>query len=588
MKIIILVYCVFSNIFFNKVHALPVVLTTDIFANRNIGDSIKNSDNSKNDSFWYLTSIGVRQVKKEPKTLKPIVIAVIDDGFRLTHSEIAPFWYHNNSDPKNSYDDDANGYKDDVTGWDISDNDADVRPPTDKLKSYYHGTYISGIIAKTLKGCYGNKASEYFKILPVKAIEDRSQFTYVKEGYKAFEYAIAMKADIICCAWGSNVIKPEEKELIKKATDAGILVISAAGNFSNAMDYYPASLENVIAVSAVDAQSKKINISNFGKFVTLSAPGDAIFGASSTDDNGIVENKGTSPSTAIVTAASALLKLNFPEKSNLEIEEILMGTSIVTDHIDIKYAGKLGAGVVNFQNIIDFVENQKEISSLFNSENQKGFINFVNDKKSIRDWKVSPFGENLGIAFHLKEIDGDFKNAILRFRSNNRPNIDIKISDWKIGKPVVISDPNTTVELIVNGASKKAEFKIYYEVLPLDRSTLYCSGKNDIAELSGEISDGSGTENNYAEECDCKWQITVPEGYRISIAFTEMDTEEKIDNVFLFDGEYAIPEYAIARFSGTNLPPIVVSRTNSVLIWFTTNDTNNRKGWKLIYQAVKI
>ncbi|WP_311260676.1 CUB domain-containing protein, partial [Xanthomonas sp. WCS2017Cala2-12] len=88
------------------------------------------------------------------------------------------------------------------------------------------------------------------------------------------------------------------------------------------------------------------------------------------------------------------------------------------------------------------------------------------------------------------------------------------------------------------------------EVLPLDRSTLYCSGKNDITELSGEISDGSGTENNYAEECDCKWQITVPEGYMISIAFTEMDTEEKIDNVFLFDGEYAIPEYAIARFSG--------------------------------------
>ncbi|HEU0126292.1 S8 family serine peptidase [Flavobacterium sp.] len=581
MKIFFLIYC----IFFSSFHALPAVSAAGIFSNRNAADSIKDSDKSKNDSFWYLDAIGIRQVKKERNVTKPIVIAVIDDGFRLTHSEIAPFWYQN-ADPKNDYDDDANGYKDDTTGWDVSNNDADVRPPNNKLKTYYHGTYISGIIAKTFKGCYGEKASDYFKILPIKAIEDRAQQTYIKDGYKAFEYAIAMKVDIICCAWGSNVIKPEEKELVKKAIDAGIVVISAAGNFSNAMDYYPASLENVIAVGAVDSSNKKTAISNFGKFVDVSAPGESIYGASSTDDNGFIENKGTSPATAIATAATALLKINFPEKSSVEIEEILMGTSLSNQ--DLKYSGKLGAGTINFKNIIDFIENDKNVSSLFDSAKQKGFITFENEKKNIQNWKINPLGDNLGIAFNLKEIKGDFKNAILRFKSGNHNPIDIKLNEWKKDRPVVISNPNADVEFIANNASKKASFKLFYEVLPLDRSTMYCSGKNYITELSGEISDGSGPETNYAEECDCKWQITVPEGYRISIAFTEMNTEEKIDNVFLFDGEYAIPEYAIARFSGTTLPPIVVSRTNKVLIWFNTDGKNNMKGWKLIYQAVKI
>ncbi|HET7732738.1 MAG TPA: S8 family serine peptidase, partial [Paludibacter sp.] len=174
-------------------------------------DSVQVETNKQHDENrylnpWYIPFIESRLIKTVPQKF-PVVIAIIDDGFNVTNSTLKPFLYQNSRDIINSFDDDANSYKDDFTGWDISDDDAAVNPPKDKLKEYYHGTYLSGIIIRVLKSCDGEKASTYFKILPVKAISDRERLTYIKDGYKAMEYALAMHADIVCCAWGSNVMK---------------------------------------------------------------------------------------------------------------------------------------------------------------------------------------------------------------------------------------------------------------------------------------------------------------------------------------------------------------------------------------------
>lgn len=535
---------------------------------------------------WFISAIESRLIQTSPQK-HPIIIAIVDDGFNLSIPALKPFLYHNEKDVPNSFDDDANSYKDDYMGWDISDNDPDVNPPKDKLKVYYHGTYLSGIIIQVLKSCYGEKASDYFKILPIKAISDKERLIYIKDGYKAMDYAHAMHADIICCAWGSNVIKQEEKDILKKITDSGITVVASSGNFNNSLDYYPAAADKVLAIAATDSLNRKIKISNFGRFVDLTAPGENIAALSSSSENELILQSGTSPATAIATAAAAIIKLNFPEKSIFEIEEILKATSNPIDSINTSYTGRLGAGALNFKNIIDVIEKKRKLDSFFNSKKQKGIISIQDRSKDNKEWEISPFGHNKGIEFKIEDLTKEPKNSVLKFTTSKNHTIEIQLNEWKKHRRFVIDDKSVKMQFIPKNASKKFNAKISYEVLPIDSSTLFCGEKLFYTELADTISDGSGI-SNYTNNCDCKWQITVPDGYRISLEFTGFDTEELTDNVFLFDGEYAIPQNAIARFSGSDIPPFVVSRTNKVLVWFVTDNKTTRKGWTLVYKAIKI
>ncbi|HTF82817.1 MAG TPA: CUB domain-containing protein, partial [Cytophagales bacterium] len=66
-----------------------------------------------------------------------------------------------------------------------------------------------------------------------------------------------------------------------------------------------------------------------------------------------------------------------------------------------------------------------------------------------------------------------------------------------------------------------------------------------------------------------------------------MDTEANMDYIWLFDGTQTIPEYLIAKFSGHKSPPLVISRTHQVLIWFVSNETTTGQGWTLNYSAVE-
>lgn len=97
---------------------------------------------NKNNEQQPQNTLGLRSTNR-----KVIKVAVVDDGFRLSHQAIKSFIFTN---PKeiigNKIDDDGNGYVDDVHGWDVSDHDNNVNPPATRLKDFYHGTYIASII----------------------------------------------------------------------------------------------------------------------------------------------------------------------------------------------------------------------------------------------------------------------------------------------------------------------------------------------------------------------------------------------------------------------------------------------------------
>ena len=74
---------------------------------------------------WYFESLKLPKLVVKKNT-KPIVIAIIDDGFRLSHQMLQPFWQKTDSErSKNRMDDDDNGFADDYCGWDFADGDND-------------------------------------------------------------------------------------------------------------------------------------------------------------------------------------------------------------------------------------------------------------------------------------------------------------------------------------------------------------------------------------------------------------------------------------------------------------------------------
>jgi len=71
----------------------------------------------------------------------PIVVAIVDGGCYLSHSDIA-FFKNVHEIPGNGIDDDGNGYIDDYDGWDAYSDDGTI--PNDD-----HGTHVAGIAAAT-------------------------------------------------------------------------------------------------------------------------------------------------------------------------------------------------------------------------------------------------------------------------------------------------------------------------------------------------------------------------------------------------------------------------------------------------------
>ena len=162
-------------------------------------------------------------------------------------------------------------------------------------------------------------------------------------------------------------------------------------------------------------------------------------------------------------------------------------------------------------------------------------------------------------------------------------------NEYNLSKvPLQLFIPSSSLRVKVENTSfrKNDLLKISYQGKTIDSTRLYCSGTHYRNQVSGSIDDGSG-ENNYTNNCSCRWIITVPEGKRIKFTFDQMDTQPNIDFVYLVDGKTAIPENFIAKFSGQNIPPVVVSRTNEVLVWFVTDSSSTGQGWQFQYETLE-
>ncbi len=244
-----------------------------------------------------------------------------------------------------------------------------------------HGTHISGIIAAANdnQGVVGVLPEAV--IMPLKVLSNETKsFRYKSKNMsdyfaRAIEFAVDHKVDAINMSVGfpDLVLTKRFKNALKKAEEANIPLIVAAGNNNKDFTVYPCSFSNVICVGAINHIGEISEFSNFGHKVDFLAPGDHIIStypryleSEKMRVNGYEVMKGSSMAAPYVTALFAALKSKNPNKFTADLISIVAKNSKkISD--DRKFSTY---GLIDFNKSLDsntgqdFLVNLKDIPKI--------------------------------------------------------------------------------------------------------------------------------------------------------------------------------------------------------------------------------
>jgi subtilisin family serine protease len=265
------------------------------------GEFLTEPDDPRFDEQLYLSAI--KAPEAWDKSLgNGTVIGLVDSGVDLDHEDLAA-----NILPG---------------GWDFGDDDDD---PSDELG---HGTQVCGVIAAVQNNGLGiSGVAPQCKILPLKISRGSTDIFTDDTVANAIGSAVEMGASIInlSLGWNDDLDHKLVTDAITDAVEKGVAIVAAAGNRYGPV-WFPARLEQVLAVSAIDVNDQNI-YSAYGPELDLVAPGSG----STLDDfilttaagGGYTFNKGTSLSAAMVSGVAALLLSEQPHLTSNQVAAFL-------------------------------------------------------------------------------------------------------------------------------------------------------------------------------------------------------------------------------------------------------------------------
>lgn len=325
---------------------------------------------------WYLRQIGAPQAWAVSTGTQNVIVAVIDGGIDIGHPDLREnIWINPREQAGDSFDNDRNGFRDDLHGWNFVTNSADVRPvfiPIQLEDTWSHGTMVASLIAAKGNDGIGMAGVAWnVRIMPLVVLDAEGSGT-TEHIIQAIRYAVNMGAQVINLSLIGYDDDPALDEMIRRASDAGVVIVAATGNddvskIGTDLDKTPGypvcadlGRDAIIGVGGTDALDQKALYANFGKKCTdLSAPGYSLLVArpSYPHHEGPLSRRvpayrdgviGTSLAAPLVSGAAALLKSAHPEWTASQIRTRLYETA---DALDATVAsgtrGTFGYGRLN-------------------------------------------------------------------------------------------------------------------------------------------------------------------------------------------------------------------------------------------------
>ena len=236
-----------------------------------------------------------------------VVVAILDEGFDITHPDlVGSLWVNENEVWRSAEDNDGNGYAGDYHGYNFAAGNGIIS--TGGRYDTGHGTHVAGVIAATNNNnigissiAGGNGSEQGVKIMSCQIFSGSIAATVLDE-VRAIKYAADNGAVVLQCSWGyiSGAANPydwspqfssdeqwKSYNLLEfKALDyfvhnagspdgvmEGGIVVFAAGNEYAPAASYPAAYPEFVSVAATAPDFTPAVYTNYGTGTTISAPG---------------------------------------------------------------------------------------------------------------------------------------------------------------------------------------------------------------------------------------------------------------------------------------------------------------------------
>jgi subtilisin family serine protease len=395
---------------------------------------------------WYLDKIRAPLAWDKIRETPNIIIAVIDSGMEIKHPDLySNIWQNTGEIPGNGIDDDRNGFIDDYNGWDFINN---VPDPSPKFEDGFteagimHGTIVAGIIAAASNNGTGISGVTWkVQIMPLKVLDDKGEGR-TSEVIRAIDYAINNHANIINFSFVGLDYSRGLYEAVKRAHDAGLIMVAAAGNEQSEGEgynldetpMYPAcddgSDNMVVGVAATDAVDQKASFSSYGsRCVDITAPGVSFFSTEVFAPTQKIGNRyfdqyfggywsGTSMATPVVSGVLALLEGVNPSAKAKEIKDDILATADDIGNLNPDYPGLLGRGRVNAFRAVVLAEGQRIEQSVkilvAPSSNYPVELRETEaDGSLIKKFKAFPENFRGGASLASGDVDGDRREELV-------------------------------------------------------------------------------------------------------------------------------------------------------------------------------
>lgn len=272
------------------------------------------------------------------KGSQDVVIGIHDSGFEVNHEDLKGNLKVNEAEINGlpGIDDDNNGYIDDFYGYNFTNNSNDLTGST-------HGTQVAGSASATSDNNIGITGMGF----------NTKMLFSVRSNLSSLVYLCENGASIINMSWGSPFSKSTAyQEVINYYTEDAeydILFIAAAGNNNHSdipTDYYPASFDNVLSVSAINENKNNQNYTKSYKIQVVANDNSL----TTYTNNSYKHSGGTSIAAPAVAGIASLVRSQFPELTSTQVAELIRYTSDTTfysigNNADDKY--KFGFGIVD-------------------------------------------------------------------------------------------------------------------------------------------------------------------------------------------------------------------------------------------------